>query len=122
MLYALWINAGLLAAILLVLIVMLRDYNPALTSLSSQVDQIRRTVEHNYRVMESELGKQTKEIINELRELKPDWKEHRELIDTIEKIGADGTHLGDHLRWIANNVHDIENHTALTALNTAPSG
>jgi hypothetical protein len=122
MLYALWTIAGLLAMILLVLIVMLRDYNPALSTLHSGLDQLhhqlRQTVEHSRVTINSELSKQTAEITSELRDLRPKWEEHRELIDAIEKIGADGTHVGDYLRWIANKADETENHTAMIALNT----
>ena len=42
MLYALWTIAGLLAMILLVLIVTHRDYNPALSTLYSELNQLRQ--------------------------------------------------------------------------------
>jgi hypothetical protein len=42
MLYTLWTIAGLLAMILLVLIVMHRDYNPALSTLHSGLNQLRQ--------------------------------------------------------------------------------
>ncbi len=118
MLYALWTVAGLLAMILLVLIVMHRDYNPALSTLHSGVNQLRQTVEYNQVTINSELSRQTAEITSALRDLRPKWEEHRELINAIEKIGADGTHLGEYLRWIANKADDTENHTAMIALNT----
>jgi hypothetical protein len=118
MLYALWTIAGLLAMILLVLIVMHRDYNPALSTLHSALNQLRQTVEHNHVAMNSELSRQTAEITSELRDLRPKWEEHHELIDAVEKIGADGTHVGEYLRWIANKIDDTENHTAMIALNT----
>jgi len=118
MLYALWTIAGLLAMILLVLIVMLRDYNPVLSTLDSGLNQLRQAVEYSRASIDSELSKQTGEITSELRDLRPKWEEHRELIDAIEKIGADGTHVGEYLRWIANKIDDTENHTAMIALNT----
>ena len=104
--------------ILLVLIVMHRDYNPALSTLHSGVNQLRQTVEYNQVTINSELSRQTAEITSALRDLRPKWEEHRELINAIEKIGADGTHLGEYLRWIANKADDTENHTAMIALNT----
>ena len=118
MLYALWIIAGLLAMILLVLIVMHRDYNPALSTLHSELNQLRQSVQYNHVTINSELNRQTAEITSELRALRPKWEEHRELIDAIAKIGADGTHIGDYLRWIGNKVDDTENHAATIAINT----
>ena|SRR5277367_4857214 len=118
MLYALWTIAGLLAMILLVLIVMLRDYNPVLSTLDSGLNQLRQAVEYSRASIDSELSKQTGEITSELRDLRPKWEEHRELIDAIEKIGGAGTHVGEYLRWIANKIDDTENHTAMIALNT----
>ena len=102
--------------ILLVLIVMHRDYNTALSTLHSGLNLLRQTVEHNQVSINLELGSQTAEIASELRDLRP--KEHRDLIDAIEKIGANGTHVGEYLRWIANKIDDTENHTATIALNT----
>jgi hypothetical protein len=118
MLYALWTIAGLLAMILLVLIVMHRDYNPALSTLHSELNQLRQSVQYNHVTINSELNRQTAEITSELRDLRPKWEEHRELIDAIAKIGADGTHIGDYLRWIGNKVDDTENHAATIAINT----
>ena len=118
MLYALWTIAGLLAVILLVLILMHRDYNPALSTLHSGLNQLCQTVESNCVSLNSELSRRSAEIKNELRDLRPKWEEHRELIDAIEKVGADGTHVAEYLRWIANKIDDTENHTAMIALNT----
>jgi hypothetical protein len=120
MLYALWTIAGLLAMILLVLIVTHRDYNPTLSALHSGLNELCHTVEYNRVSINSELSRQTAEITSELRDLRPKWEEHRELIDAIEKIGADGTHVGKHLGWIGDNIQQTENHTAMIALNTEP--
>ncbi len=122
MLYALWTIAGLLAMILLVLIVTHRDYNPALSTRYSELNQLhhqlRQTIEYSRVTINSELSRQTDEITSELRDLRPKWEEHCELIDAIAKIGADGTHIGDYLRWIGNKVDDTENHAATIAINT----
>jgi hypothetical protein len=118
MLYALWTIAGLLAMILLVLIVTHRDYNPALSTRYSELNQLRQSVQNNHVTINSELSRQTDEITSELRDLRPKWEEHCELIDAIAKIGADGTHIGDYLRWIGNKVDDTENHAATIAINT----
>lgn len=104
MLYALWTIAGLLAVILLVLILMHRDYNPALSTLHSGLNQLCQTVESNCVSLNSELSRRSAEIKNELRDLRPKWEEHRELIDAIEKVGADGTHVAEYLRWIERSM------------------
>jgi hypothetical protein len=118
MLYALWTIAGQLAMILVVLIVMPRDYAPALSTLQSGLNQLCQTVEYNRVTIESELRRQTDKIVTELSGLKPDWKERRELIDAIEKIGADGTRVGDYLKWIASKIDDMENHALAISINT----
>jgi hypothetical protein len=118
MLYALWTIAGLLAMILVVLIVMRREYAQALSTLYSGLNQLCQTVEQNRIATEFELKRQTDKIVTELRDLKPDWKERRELIDAIEKIGADGTHVGDYLKWIASKIDDMENHALAISINT----
>ena len=118
MLYALWIIAGLLAMILVVLIVMPRDYAPALSTLHFGLNQLCQTVEYNRVTIESELRRQTDNIVTELCDLKPDWKEHSELIGAIRKIGADGMHVGDYLKWIASKIDDMENHALAISINT----
>ena len=104
--------------ILVVLIVMRREYAPALSTLYSGLNQLCQTVEQNRIATEFELKRQTDKIVTELRDLKPDWKECRELIDAIEKIGADGTHVGDYLKWIASKIDDMENHALAISINT----
>jgi hypothetical protein len=66
----------------------------------------------------SELRRQTDNIGTELCDLKPDWKERSELIGAIQKIGADGMHVGDYLKWIASKIDDMENHALAISINT----
>ena len=104
--------------ILVVLIVMRREYAPALSTLYSGLNQLCQTVEQNRITTEFELKRQTDEILTELRDMKLDRRERRHLIDAIEKIGADGTHVVDHLKWIASKVDDMENHALAISINT----
>jgi hypothetical protein len=125
MLYALWTIAGLLAMILLVLIVMHRDYNPVLSTLYSELHSglnlLHQAVMYNSDTINSELSKQTDEITSDLRDITRELRDLRpKLIDAIENIGADGTRVGGYLGGILDQIYALENHTAMIALNTEP--
>ena len=104
--------------IMLVLIVMHRDYNPGAFAASSLARSARVALAHTGASIGVGVQQTDSRNHKRFRYLKPKWEEHRELIEAIEKIGAEGTHVGDHLRWIANKVDDMENHTAMMAINT----
>jgi hypothetical protein len=91
---------------------------PALSTLHSGLNQLCQTVEQNRIATEFELRRQTDEIVTELRDLKLDRRERRDLIDAIEKIAADGTRVLDDLKWIGSKVDDMANHAFEISRNT----
>jgi hypothetical protein len=119
MLYALWTIAGLLATILLVQLIALISrvtYGPALLSVIARLDDLQGTA----RWQTAELSRVIEKVATEIERALPEVPDHQAIIDAIEKIGADGTHIGDYLKWIAAKVDETENHTAIIAINTEP--
>jgi hypothetical protein len=117
MLYALWSIAGLLAAILLLLLVMVKDYAPALSEIHSEIRILQQDIRRGGGgVTDWDLSKRTDEITSELRALTRDLgHQHSELVALIKDFHAG---VDEYLKWIGNKTNDIENHTAMIELNT----